>query len=352
MSPRPRLRLRFGAFIPPFHQPRENPTLALERDLALVERLEELGYGEAWFGEHHSGGWEIIASPEIMIAAGAERTTHIRLGTGVISLPYHHPFMVAQRVLLLDHLTRGRLLFGVGPGAIPNDARMLGISPDMLPARFEDALEAILALFGQTEPLSRATDGFVLCDAQVHLRPYTQPHPPLYVASSFSGRGLRMAARVGAGALQLGVGPNTAEVICTAERDAADAGHILDRSRLLLVLTLHLAESRAAALDAIRDGAASEHFDYWVDTMGVPRPDYDRLDHVDHMIETGRLIAGTSGDCIDAIRQLMRETGPIGGILIAHREWASAQEINHSYELFAREVIPALNALHELSHLP
>ena len=111
--------LRFGIFMAPFHPNGQNPTLALERDLELVEHLDRLGFDEAWIGEHHSAGYEIIASPELFIAAAAERTKHIRLGTGVVSLPYHHPFMMAQRIVQLDHITRGRVMLGVGPGALP-----------------------------------------------------------------------------------------------------------------------------------------------------------------------------------------------------------------------------------------
>ncbi len=112
--------LRFGAFFAPFHPVGQNPTLALEYDLERVEALDRLGYDEAWFGEHHSGGYELIGCPEIFIAAAAQRTKHIKLGTGVVSLPYHHPWLVADRMVLLDHLTRGRLIFGAGPGALPD----------------------------------------------------------------------------------------------------------------------------------------------------------------------------------------------------------------------------------------
>jgi limonene 1,2-monooxygenase len=111
-------RLRFGAFIAPFHPIDENPTLAIQRDLELVEWMDQLGYDEAWIGEHHSAAYELIASPEVFIAAAAERTKHIRLGTGVSSLPYHHPLMLADRINQLDHMTRGRVMFGVGPGAL------------------------------------------------------------------------------------------------------------------------------------------------------------------------------------------------------------------------------------------
>src|SRR5918994_880629 len=122
-------RMKFGVFLAPFHPLGENPTLSLERDFELLEKLDDLGFDEAWIGEHHSGGWETIASPEVFLATAAERTRHIRLGTGVISLPYHHPLMVANRMVLLDHLTRGRVMLGVGPGALLSDAQMLGIEP-------------------------------------------------------------------------------------------------------------------------------------------------------------------------------------------------------------------------------
>ena len=118
--------LRFGIFLAPFHPVGQNPTLALERDLELIEHLDRLGFDEAWIGEHHSAGYEIIASPEVFIASVAARTRTIRLGTGVSSLPYHHPFILADRLSLLDHLTRGRLMIGVGPGALPSDAFMMG----------------------------------------------------------------------------------------------------------------------------------------------------------------------------------------------------------------------------------
>ncbi len=99
--------MQFGIFLAPFHRVGDNPSLAMRRDIELIEHLDKLGFDEAWIGEHHSAGWEIIASPELIIAAAAERTRTIRLGSGVTSLPYHHPFLVAQRFVQLDHMTRG-----------------------------------------------------------------------------------------------------------------------------------------------------------------------------------------------------------------------------------------------------
>ena len=80
-----RSRLRFGIFAAPFHATDENPTISIERDRQLVQWLDELGFDEAWIGEHHSAGYEVIASPELFIADVAARTQRIKLGTGVVS---------------------------------------------------------------------------------------------------------------------------------------------------------------------------------------------------------------------------------------------------------------------------
>src|SRR5258708_2616178 len=119
----------FGIFLGPFHRVGENPTLAYQRDLELIEYMDRMGFDEAWIGEHHSAGREIVGDPTIFIAAAAERTRQIKLGTGVLSLAYHHPFIVADRMQQLDHLTRGRAMLGVGPGALASDAWMMGIDP-------------------------------------------------------------------------------------------------------------------------------------------------------------------------------------------------------------------------------
>src|ERR1700684_150484 len=135
------IKLRNGIFLAPFYPVDEDPTLCIQRDLELIDHLDRLGYDEAWIGEHHSAAYELIASPEVFIAAAAERTKHIKLGTGVSSLPYHHPLMLADRINQLDHMTRGRTMFGVGPGALPSDAIMMGIQPIKQRDMMDEALD-------------------------------------------------------------------------------------------------------------------------------------------------------------------------------------------------------------------
>src|SRR5688572_12519495 len=159
-------RMKFGTFMAPFHQLGEDPTLALERDLELLQWLDYLGFDEAWIGEHHSAGYEIIASPEVFIGVAAERTKRIKLGTGVSSLPYHHPLLLADRMVMLDHLTRGRVMLGCGPGQLTSDAHMLGIPADEQRPRMEESLDAIMRLL-RGETVTMHTDGFVHQDARL-----------------------------------------------------------------------------------------------------------------------------------------------------------------------------------------
>ena len=179
------VNLHHGIFLPPFHPNEENPTQCLERDLELMEWLDRLGFHEAWIGEHHSAGYEIISSPEIFIAFAAERTRHIRFGTGVVSLPYHHPMMVADRIVQLDHMTRGRVMFGAGPGLLASDAIMMGIDPLTQRDRMAEALDAILRLF-RGETVTEQTDWYTMAGCRLHLLPYTKPHPEVAVVSAIT----------------------------------------------------------------------------------------------------------------------------------------------------------------------
>jgi limonene 1,2-monooxygenase len=150
--------IEVGVFVPPHHPNRENVALAMRRDLALAEWLDELGYSEFWLGEHHSGGFQIYGTPELFIAAAAERTSRIRLGAGVISLPYHNPFVVADRIVQLDYQTRGRAMFGFGPGALSSDAHMLGVPISDSRDRMAEGLDVIVRLL-DGETVNRQSDG-------------------------------------------------------------------------------------------------------------------------------------------------------------------------------------------------
>ena len=341
---RPR-RMKFGVFLAPFHRVGENPTLALERDLELLEWLDVLGFDEAYIGEHHSAGWETIASPEVFIAAAAARTRYIRLGTGVVSLPYHHPYMVANRMVLLDHLTRGRVILGVGPGALASDAYMLGIDPERQREMMDESLGIIIRLCEDTEPVTYKSDWFELRDAVLQLRPYQQPFP-IAVASVQSPAGVQLAGKHGAAVLSMSVPrglireTNLKELWSIAEKSAVEHGQTVRREDWGIVSGLHLAESRKEAFEDIRVGGARLVTEYFDQTLGNGAPDVPFDQIVDYMVEHNQWIVGTPEDCIAGIERLQEMSGGFGKFMVRVEDWAPREKILHSYELLARYVMP------------
>jgi limonene 1,2-monooxygenase len=340
-------RMRFGIFMAPFHEVGRNPTYALERDMQLIEWLDQLGFDEAWVGEHHSAGWEIIASPEMYLAAAAVRTRTIKLGTGVLSLPYHHPLMVANRMVLLDHLSRGRAMLGVGPGALVTDALMLGLEPTLQRERMDEAMTVIMRLLTDPEPLTYDSDWFKLRDATLHLRPFTQPHMPIAVASAESPAGMITAGKHGAGVLSIGVASGLRGAVnlpaqwAIAEETAAEHGQTMKREEWRLVIPVHLAESRQEALDDCRMGAARWQREYFVRTLGRKFPtDFPDGEVIDRMVGAGAWIVGTPDDLISAIEHFDEVTGGFGGLLVTTVEWTSREKVWKSYELIADYVMP------------
>lgn len=336
--------LNFGIFLAPFHRLGDNPTLALGRDLDLLVALDQLGFDEAWIGEHHSAGWETIASPEIMIAAAAERTKHIRLGSGVTSLPYHHPFLVAQRFVQLDHMTRGRVMLGCGPGALVSDAYMMGIEAHTQRPRMEEALQAITRLLACDGPVTMKTDWFELREARLHLAPYTHPRFPISVASTTTPSGSLAAAKHGLGLISLGAGlpggpQKLAEQWRMAEAEAAKHGQTMDRKNWRLVVNMHCSEDDARAMQECRFGERMETESYFGETLG--RPPTRTEDPLGDGLRAGTTLVGSPETVAKGIERLIGfSEGGAGGVLFRAHEWADREQTLRSYELFARWVMP------------
>jgi len=336
--------LKFGVFLAPFHRLGENPTLAIDRDVELLQWLDWLGYDEAWIGEHHSAGWELIAAPELIIAAAAEKTKHIKLGSGVTSLPYHHPLMVAQRWVQLDHMTRGRAMLGCGPGALTSDAYMLGIEPSTQRPRMLQSMEAIMALLKCEEPVTMKTDWFEMNAARLHLAPYSDPHFEIAVASTITPFGMIAAGRHGVGVLSIGAGlPGGPEALGAqwkiAEDEAAKSGKTMNRKNWRVVVNAHIAEDDEQALVEVRKGERNETQTYFEDTLGRPPGRAD--DPLRDGVKMGTTLVGSPDTVIKGIKRLQEYSqGGFGGILFRAHEWANREQTMRSFELFARYVMP------------
>lgn len=330
--------MRFGLFMQPVHHVSEHPTLALERDLELLSHLDVLGYEEAWIGEHHSTGWENIASPEIVIAAAAQRTKHIKLGTGVVQAGLHHPLVLADRMVLLDHLTRGRAMFGLGVGGgLPSDLKVFGLTPQEAGKRLDESLDLILRLFTTDEPISEETDWYRLERALLQMKPYTKPHMRMAVAST-NPKNLEIMGRVGGQVLTGPIPHKVPELLSHLESGAAQTGRTASSDQIMLSYRLHLAETRDQAIAEFREGAITEHYDFDIGVNGQTPTTDDPEEWYRGFVE--REIIGNPQDAIDKIEKLIEISGGFGGILFRSRDWAGIEASNHSFELFARHVAP------------
>jgi limonene 1,2-monooxygenase len=341
-------RLRFGIFLAPFHPAGENPTLALQRDLQLVQHLDDLGYDEAWIGEHHSAGSEIIASPEIFIAAAAERTRRIRLGTGVVSLSYHNPLWVAERIVLLDHLTRGRVMLGVGPGSLPTDSAMIGLNPTDTRELLEENLDIVMRLLRGDEPVTATTRTHRLIDARLHLRPYSDPLFDVAVAAVASPTGPRLAGRHGVGLLSIGATLTKEGFDALAhhwnvmEERAATFGTTVDRAAWRLVGLMHVAETREQAYRDVEHGI-EQWFRYFQKVAAFPQMAVeggDVREMIEFVNEAGIGAIGTPEDAAAQVQRLVDQSGGFGAMLLLAHEWANPQATRRSYELIAQHVMP------------
>jgi limonene 1,2-monooxygenase len=342
-------RMRFGAFVPPHHLPvNYNPTYALQRDVELVQLLDTIGFEEAWVGEHHSGGAEPIGDPMLFIAHVAAQTKYIRLGTGVVSLPYHNPLWVADRLALLDHLTRGRVMLGLGPGALATDAAMLGIHPSEQRDALEQDAAVLMHLMTSDEPISIETKRYKLVNAKLQLDFYQDPHPEVAAAAIVSPSGPRLAGTHGGGLISIGATMQAGIDVLAMHWDVAEArakecGKTVDRKNWRLVGLMHLADTKEQAIKDVAYGLR-EFCDYLQHTTPTPQmvPVGNSVEeYIEWAMSTGAAVIGTYDEAIEQIEKLkILSNGGFGCYMLFDHNWAPWAAKKHHYEIFADYVIP------------
>jgi limonene 1,2-monooxygenase len=273
------------------------------------------------------------------------------LGTGVVSLPYHHPFNVAQRIVQLDHMTDGRVIFGTGPGALPADARTFGIDQILLRDRQDEALAVIVRLLEGGDRFSYDGEWFKLNEAQLQLLP-VQDKIPMAAASSISPSGMQLAGKYGMGVLSIAsTSPQGLQSLPTqwafAEEAAAKHGKTVDRADWRIMMSWHLAESKKQAQAEAVDGLQYWHNEYNVRVLGRPGAVAvdDKWELLDQITLGGKggggtAVIGTPDELVASIRNLQELTGGFGVVMGFVHDWANPEATLRSWELFARYVIP------------
>ncbi len=347
-------RLTFGLFMAPYHPVRDSIALTLQRDVRTIQWLDELGYDDVFIGEHHSGGWEPISSPEVFIAHVAQETTSIKLGTGVISMGYHNPYMLAERILLLDQLTRGRVILGLGPGATAPDTAQLNLKASQLRPRLDEGLGVVLRLLRGEEVTHDSPGWFSLRNAACQLQPYHESGIPVFITATSSPGSATVAGKHGVGILSGAsfrpIGPGLKNIWETAFDAAAKHGHTLDRRNYRIMTRIYVAESREQACRDISVGLHEFDFDYFAGTLGRPAPAYDGApeDYAAWCVENSGALFGSPDDVVAGLKRLWEESGGgFGGILLMGNEFAPPDRMRNHYELLARYVMPPFQGSRE-----
>lgn len=337
--------LRAGMFLAPFHPLDESPTLALERDIALAQFADEIGFAEFWFGEHHTGAYELSASPELMIAAAAQRTKRIKLGTGVVSLPYHNPLMTANRIAQLDHLTFGRLIFGAGPGLLVSDAHMLGLDARESRDKLDRGLSVITRLLAGEWVTEKYEGWYDLREAHAQLLPHN-PRMEVCVASTFSPNGGALAAKYNAGMLCLAsTSYGGYDALATnwqiACQGAEKSGRVMDPASIRCATDIHIAETRDQAMDQARIGY--ERWLLYIKNQSEQLKESPAHKSLEELVEANEVVVGTPDDAIAQIHRLEAKVPDFGCILMLDKNWTSQEDKKRSMEMMARYVLPAIN---------
>jgi limonene 1,2-monooxygenase len=338
--------MKFSLFMMPCHHPKDNPALAFQRDIGLIHLADELGFDEAFIGEHHSGGWETMPAPEMALSMAAAKAHRIRLGTSVFSAPFHHPFYLAERMAFLDHLTRGRAILGVGPCSLVTDKILFNMEETSLYPMLHEAVDVIVRLLESEEPISHQGEYWQFEDMQLQLRSFQQPRLPLAMPSAATPANLEMIGRNNM-IWMSPTGKNRPDARKNweiVEKGAQEAGRIADRDNWRIATYMYLSDSAEKAWDEVREGIMreAEYFSaiglrgHYAEYEGQPFSEFtpescaDRRDWV----------IGTPDDAIAWLDAKMEETGGFGGLLLHSPEWTNRHKWERSMEMFARYVMP------------
>jgi alkanesulfonate monooxygenase SsuD/methylene tetrahydromethanopterin reductase-like flavin-dependent oxidoreductase (luciferase family) len=356
--------MRYGYFMMPMHQPGSDIGETLQADLAQIERLDELGFGEAWIGEHFTAEWENIPAPDIFIGAALQRTRSIKLGTGVSCLPNHNPFHLAHRIAMLDHLARGRFFWGIGSGGFPGDFEVAGIDPRTGIQRqiAVDTVDAVLALWDDPQPGTYQQHGWTFTvptpdqriAKHVYLKPYQRPHPPIAVAGvTEKSETLGLAGE--RGWIPMSINFVTPRVLKShwnsIAAGAARTGRIPNRAEWRICRAVHVADTdEQARREALEGAIGRDYRDYFLPLLGLSRglgglkmeeSMTDAEITLDYLCDNVWLV-GSPATVARQIRDLYNAVGGFGGLLIGAADWADNQIWDRSMRLFATDVMPRI----------
>ena len=359
--------MELGFFTMPIHPPGRNLAETLEEDRQLVLLAEALGFSEGYIGEHITDAAETITSGLIFIAWLLRETSRIRLGTGTINLPNHHPAMVAAEVAMVDHMAKGRFILGISPGGLLSDAEVFGNLDQDRTAMFVEAIDQVLAIWSGAPPYELKGRFWSISTARTQIpelgqgmiaRPYQKPRPEIVgtVVAPFSPGVVLMGRRdfhpLSANFLLSRHLKSHWQNYCKGKAEAGTKANVADWrvARAICVLD----DDKLAARYGRHDENSPYRFYYeqmrakmergnrlYVFKAYKDQPD-EEITHdwvMDHCV-----IHGGVNKVVDQILALREEIGDFGELVYAGMDWVEPALNKRSMQLMAEEVMPRVNA--------
>jgi alkanesulfonate monooxygenase SsuD/methylene tetrahydromethanopterin reductase-like flavin-dependent oxidoreductase (luciferase family) len=358
--------MKLSLFMMPMHNMNRSYPLTLDEDIEQFTLADELGFEEAWVGEHYSSDIEQISSPLVFLAFMASRTKQIKLGTGVLALPYYHPAQLASHVALVDQLTKGRFIFGIGTGALGSDIEVLGLEGANRQDMMLDSIDLIKKIWTSDPPYDfkgkfwniKITEN-VWPDLGVGPlpKPLQQPYPPMAISvSSPNSSSMRVAA-------QFDLMPISANFVAswvvkthweTYLDECRKLGKVADGSKWRVARSIFVAETDKEAEAYVQKpgGAYDWYYDYMFQVYSrmkapgllAPRPDTPPESITHQMVRDNFVICGSPDTVTRKLLALRDEVGPFGTLMMTAHDWSDKAIMRRSMELLANDVMPRVNA--------
>ena len=353
--------MEFGLFMMPLHPPYRGYADSYDRDIDLLVLADQLGYHEAWVGEHITEMWENAPVPELLIAKALALTERIVFATGVTMLPLHHPVDTAHRIAMLDHMARGRFYWGIGIRSLATDLHLYGIeytSMDEVREQGKEALDVVLGLWAAEDGhfgyegkyyQVHAPENDPELQRRLHYKPYQQPHPPIGVAASTpSSDTIRMAGERGWIPMTNLMSHHAREMWKTVEDGAASTGLTPNRSDFRLGREVYVGETPEKAREEARI-VLGKPFDehQWKNRKAGGNLAYVKVDpnmadeavDVDYMIENVWIV-GDPQECADKIRAQYEDIGGFGHLLMITHDPDDHSLVQNSMRRLMEDVSP------------
>jgi alkanesulfonate monooxygenase SsuD/methylene tetrahydromethanopterin reductase-like flavin-dependent oxidoreductase (luciferase family) len=358
--------MKLAFFMMPLHSLNRDYHTTLQEDIEVAILADQLGFDEFFMGEHYTCEIEQVSSPMMFLAFLAKQTKTMKLGIGVLPLPLYHPVMAASHIALLDHLTEGRLILGVGTGALGSDFEAFGMPDAKRPEMMMDSLDIILKIWSSDPPydikgkywnVQLKNNVWPELGVGSFSKTYQKPHPPLAVSvSSPNSHSIRVAA-------QRDMMPISANFVAswvlkthwdTYADEMNKLGKKLDGNAWRVARSIFVADTDAEAEAFVKTsgGAYDWYYDYMFrvyDKLGSPQllaPHRDTpVETINHqMVRDNFVIYGSPKTVAAKILALREEIGPFGTLLYTVHDCTDKAVMHKSMRLLANDVMPIVNA--------